>query len=101
VIKIKVNSEVTLVIRGIGIRSVISTSKIKKITAIRKNCREKGAREKNRGENPHSKDDSFSRSLNDLVAIEELRPIKINAINMAVRRIIIITFFIRAFKLEV
>jgi hypothetical protein len=32
---------------GIGIIIVISTSKIRKITAIRKNCIEKGAREKN------------------------------------------------------
>lgn len=40
----------------------ISTSKIKKIIAIRKNRIEKGRREEFIGLNPHSKGDSFSRS---------------------------------------
>lgn len=48
--------------RGIGSSKVISTSKIKKITAIRKNCREKGVRDVFFGSNPHSKGERFSRS---------------------------------------
>ena len=46
-----------------GKRSVISTSKIRKITAIRKNRREKGIRADPLGSNPHSKGEFFSRSL--------------------------------------
>lgn len=40
----------------------ISTSKIKKIIAIKKKRIEKGRREEFMGLNPHSKGDSFSRS---------------------------------------
>lgn len=43
---------------------VISTSKIRKITAIKKNWREKGIRAEDLGSNPHSKGDLFSRSEN-------------------------------------
>lgn len=49
---------------------MISTSKIKKITAIKKNRREKGRRPDPFGSNPHSKGDPFSRSeivLNEIV----------------------------------
>ena len=42
---------------------VISTSKIRKITAIRKNRKEKGNRAEPRGSNPHSNGDPFSRSV--------------------------------------
>ena len=45
---------VTLKIDAMGRRRVISTSKIKKITAIRKNRREKGKRADPLGSNPHS-----------------------------------------------
>lgn len=48
----------------IGNNKVISTSKIKKITAIKKNCIEKGIRAEFLGSNPHSKGLDFSRSLN-------------------------------------
>ena len=41
----------------------ISTSKIKKIIAIKKNRIEKGRRADLLGSNPHSKGDLFSRSL--------------------------------------
>lgn len=44
---------------------MISTSKIKKITAIKKNCIENGIRAEFLGSNPHSKGDLFSRSVND------------------------------------
>lgn len=47
---------------GIGSRSAISTSKIMKITAIRKNRDEKGSRAEFFGSNPHSNGDLFSRS---------------------------------------
>lgn len=46
-----------------GSKRVISTSKIKKITAIRKKRREKGIRAEPLGSNPHSKGEFFSRSL--------------------------------------
>jgi hypothetical protein len=47
-----------------GINSVISTSKIKKITAIKKNCSEKGNRANDLGSKPHSNGEFFSRSEN-------------------------------------
>jgi hypothetical protein len=46
----------------IGSSSAISTSKIRKITAMRKNRSEKGSRADLFGSNPHSKGDLFSRS---------------------------------------
>lgn len=67
--------EVKLKIIGIGIIKVISTSKTRKIKAIKKNCIENGDREKNKGLNPHSNDEGFSRSLNDLDEIIEFRKI--------------------------
>jgi hypothetical protein len=48
----------------IGKISAISTSKIKKITVIRKKRIEKGSREEFIGSKPHSKGDVFSRSFN-------------------------------------
>lgn len=47
---------------GMGSSSAISTSKIMKITAIKKNRDEKGRRAEFFGSNPHSKGDLFSRS---------------------------------------
>jgi len=47
-----------------GKSNAISTSKIRKITAIKKNCNEKGRREDDFGSNPHSKGEFFSRSEN-------------------------------------
>jgi hypothetical protein len=49
-------------VTGIGSNSAISTSKIMKITAIRKNRDEKGSRAEFFGSNPHSNGDLFSRS---------------------------------------
>lgn len=46
-----------------GRRRVISTSKIRKIIAIRKKWREKGIREEDLGSNPHSNGEVFSRSI--------------------------------------
>lgn len=49
-------------IEAIGRRRVISTSKIKKITAIKKKRRENGRRADPLGSNPHSYGEFFSRS---------------------------------------
>lgn len=46
----------------IGNNNVISTSKIRKIIAIRKKCNENGRRVGDFGSNPHSKGEFFSRS---------------------------------------
>lgn len=48
--------------RGRGIRRTISMSNTKKITASRKNRREKGIRALPRGSKPHSNGEAFSRS---------------------------------------
>lgn len=58
-----------------GSRRVISTSKIRKITAIRKNCRENGIRAEVFGSNPHSNGDLFSRSINVFFEITVARVI--------------------------
>lgn len=65
--------------------SVISTSKIKKIIAIRKKCKEKGRRAKDLGSNPHSKGDDFSRSEKVFFEIKLIMII----INMAIIEIIL------------
>jgi hypothetical protein len=49
-------------VNGIGNSSAISTSKIMKMTAIKKNRDEKGSRAEFFGSNPHSNGDLFSRS---------------------------------------
>lgn len=48
----------------IGNSKAISTSKIRKITAIKKNCNLKGSRAESIGSKPHSKGELFSRSIN-------------------------------------
>ena len=58
----------------------ISTSKIKKIIAIKKNRREKGIREWLFGSNPHSKGDIFSRSTIVFLDSKEARSITIEEI---------------------
>jgi len=51
------------IVTGTGNRTAISTSKIIKITAVKKNRDEKGSPAEFFGSNPHSKGDLFSRSL--------------------------------------
>jgi hypothetical protein len=51
-----------IIVIGIGRSRAISTSKIMKITAIKKNRDENGSRAEFFGSNPHSKGDLFSRS---------------------------------------
>jgi len=67
----------------IGRINAISTSKIKKIIAIKKNRKEKGSREEDLGSNPHSNGDLFSRSIKDFFEI-------IDASNIIIIEIIII-----------
>lgn len=54
---------VILMIDASGKRRVISTSKIKKITAIKKKRKENGRRAEPLGSNPHSNGEFFSRSV--------------------------------------
>lgn len=63
-----------------GISNVISTSKIRKIIAIKKNWIENGIRAFVFGSNPHSNADLFSRSFNDFFESVEARIIIINLI---------------------
>lgn len=61
-VKVKFMILEKLIILIIGINKTISTSKIKKIIAIRKNWRENGIRALFLGSNPHSKGEFFSLS---------------------------------------
>lgn len=54
----------------IGINRIISTSKIKKITANKKKRIEKGDRVCHDGSKPHSNGEFFSRSLYDFLLIK-------------------------------
>jgi len=76
-----------LKISGIGIRIVISTSKIKKITATKKKCKEKGTRADDFGSYPHSKGEPFSRCISFFMA--NLLLIKIRATDNKILNIII------------
>lgn len=62
---------------GIGRIIVISTSKIRKITAIKKKRRENGVRAVDLGSNPHSNGEAFSRSKIDFFEIKKFSIIKI------------------------
>lgn len=78
-----------------GRRRVISTSKIRKITAIRKNRRENGIRADPLGSNPHSNGEFFSRSLivffemTDEMIIRILAMMKVTEMNRDRQRIVI------------
>lgn len=69
----------------IGRIKAISTSKIKKIMAIKKNRIEKGNREDEKGLNPHSKGESFSCSINDFFLSKEERIITIMEIAIIIK----------------
>ena len=77
-----------------GSKSVISTSKIKKITAIKKNRRENGIRADPFGSKPHSKGEFFSRSLIvffdsiDEIIISKVAIIKITEMKIERERIV-------------
>lgn len=85
----EINSDVFIII-VIGSRITISTSKIRKITAIRKNRNENGIRADLFGSNPHSKGDLFSRSSIDF--FDSI--VAINIIIVDNRRIIIIAVIV-------
>lgn len=89
-----------------GSSRAISTSKIKKITAIKKNRREKGKRDELLGSNPHSNGELFSRSMidfferieaNDIIIIDSA----IITVAIIVRFKIIYPEIFQAFWLEV
>lgn len=71
----------------IGRINAISTSKIKKIIAIKKNRRENGIREELIGSNPHSKGELFSRSKIDFLDKIEAKAITTMVINRVIRAI--------------
>lgn len=77
----------------------ISTSKIKKIIAIKKNRNEKGSRAELIGSKPHSKGDDFSRSIVAFFDKIEANPIttlliiKITIAMMKVKKIIYTKIF--------
>lgn len=72
----------------IGKIRAISTSKIKKIIAIKKKCRENGRREDDFGSKPHSKGEHFSRSK--IVFLERIvaKIIMIQASNRRIKPIV-------------
>lgn len=78
----------------IGKIKAISTSKIKKITVIKKKCKEKGIRAEDLGSNPHSKGDDFSRSEN--VFFDKIidKNIIILEINIIIKKIFVIKMII-------
>jgi hypothetical protein len=65
-----------------GSNSAISTSKMRKITAIKKNRKEKGSRDDLFGSNPHSKGDLFSRSTIEFLDNSEARSMTIDVITI-------------------
>ena len=85
---------VMLIMEARGKRRVISTSKIKKITAIKKNRNEKGRRALPLGSNPHSNGEFFSRSVMVFFARSEDRIIttdlikRIKIVRVIAKRII-------------
>lgn len=74
--------------------SAISTSKIKKITVIKKKCKEKGIRAEDFGSNPHSKGEHFSRS--EKVFLDKImdKNIIILEINIIIKKIFVIKIII-------
>lgn len=62
--KVSHNKLEKFIIFIIGIRRTISTSKIKKMIPIKKNCKENGRRALVLGSNPHSNGEFFSLSEN-------------------------------------
>ena len=82
---------------GIGNRRAISTSKIMKITVIKKNRDEKGSHAEFFGSNPHSNGDLFSRSSFIFLEIRVFNIIMAannRMVTVAAVMIIIITFLV-------
>jgi hypothetical protein len=83
------NLLINLTVIIIGKIIEISTSKIKKIIVIIKNCKEKGNRDDVLGSNPHSNGEYFSRSFFFFLEIIIEIKIKIQEINIMSIAIII------------
>lgn len=64
---------------------VISTSKIKKIIAIKKKCNEKGIRADDLGSKPHSNGEFFSRSIKVFFVIIVAKTIIIQTIIIIIK----------------
>ena len=77
-----------LKIEAIGSNKVISTSKIRKIKAIKKNRKEKGSRADFLGSNPHSYGEFFSRSIMVFLARIEDKNITTEAIKKVSKEIV-------------
>ena len=91
---VQLNSEDVFKIIIVGRIKVISTSKIKKIIAIKKNCKEKGNRDKFFGSNPHSNGEHFSRSENDFLDNKEAKTIIITVIIRIIKAINLVMIII-------
>jgi len=85
--------DVNMVI-GIGNKSAISTSKIIKITTIRKNRDEKGNRVELFGSNPHSNGELFSRSSLIFFEINVVNIIIVADSKMVIVAVVIINIII-------
>lgn len=86
----------------IGKINAISTSKIKKITVIKKKWRENGIRAEDLGSNPHSNGEHFSRSIKDFFdrIIEiDIKILEINISKIVTENIKIIIYINLNFKL--
>lgn len=86
-----------IMVTGMGNSSAISTSKIMKITAIKKNRDEKGSRAEFLGSNPHSNGDLFSRSSFIFFEISVARIIMADdsrIVNVAIVTIIVIIYLV-------
>ena len=66
---------------------MISTSKIKKMMVIKKNCSENGTRAEHIGSNPHSNGDGFSRSGDSLLASKKFKTNRIEGIIIEIKAI--------------
>lgn len=82
-------------VTGMGSNRAISTSKIMKITAIRKNRDEKGSRAEFLGSNPHSNGDLFSRSsflFFEIIVVSSMMAVDRIIVSIAAVVIIIIIY---------
>ena len=95
-----------IIIKGTGSKRTISISKIRKITARRKNRSEKGIRADLLGSKPHSNGEFFSRSKDNFfeIANETVRRTRIRKIEITEDNIISIitkTGYVLVIKYEI
>lgn len=83
------------IVNGKGRSRTISISNTRKITAVKKNRREKGNRAFFTGSNPHSKGESFSREVSiRKFKIQAIKKIIVEIINAIKIREIIINIYL-------